>query len=75
MKHWNWRGFLMVFLITLAGTGIMWGCDSGEKVVEEVTGSRAVKQYHKSKEKIGKIADQHAEKYSRIPGDDQKADD
>jgi hypothetical protein len=65
----------MVLLITLAGTGIIWGCDSGEKVVEEVTGSRAVKQYHKSKEKIGKIAEQQAEKYNRILGDVQEADD
>jgi len=75
MKHWHLPRLWMVLLIMLAGLGVVGGCDSGEKVVDEVTGNRAVKQYHKSKEDIGKIADQQAEKYSRIPGDDQETDD
>ena len=75
MKHWHWRRFSMALLITLAGTGMLWGCDSGEKVVDEVTGNRAVKQYHKSKAEIGRIVDQQAEKYNRILGDDQEAED
>lgn len=65
----------MAFVIMLAGVGVAGGCDSGEKVVDEVTGNRAVKQYHKTKEDIRKIAEQQAEKYGRILGDDQETDD
>ncbi|MBW1997252.1 MAG: hypothetical protein JRJ29_04720, partial [Deltaproteobacteria bacterium] len=55
-----------VFPALLAGLIILGGCDSGEKVVDEVTGNRAVKQYHRSKEKIEKIADQQARRYESI---------
>jgi len=75
MKHWNWRRFFIAMLIALAGLGMIGGCDSGEKAVDEVTGNRAVKQYHKSKKDIGKIAEQQAEKYKNIPGDDEQEDD
>ena len=47
MKHWNWRVLLRVVLIALVGAGLIPGCESGEKVVDEVTGNRAVKQYRK----------------------------
>ena len=75
MKQWNWRSFIMALLIALAGLFMVGGCDSGEKVVDEVTGNKAVKQYHKSKKDLGKIADQQAERYGKIPGDDEKEDD
>jgi len=51
MEHFNWRCFFMALLIALAGLGMIGGCDSGEKVLDEVTGKRAVKQYHKSKKR------------------------
>jgi len=38
------------------------GCDNGKEVVDEVTGNRAVKQYHKSIKDTEKIADQQAER-------------
>ncbi len=75
MEHFNWRCFFMALLIALAGLGMIGGCDSGEKVIDEVTGNRAVKQYHKSKKDIEKIADQQAERYKDIPDDDDREDD
>ena len=75
MKHFNWRCFFMALLIALAGLGMIGGCDSGEKALDEVTGNRAVKQYHKSKKDIEKIADQQAERYKSIPDDDDKEND
>ncbi len=75
MEHFNWRCFFMALLIALGGLGMIGGCDSGEKVLDEVTGKRAVKQYHKAKKDIEKIADQQAERYKSIPDDDDKEDD
>jgi hypothetical protein len=65
----------MALLIASAGLGMIGGCDSGEKVIDEVTGNRAVKQYHKSKKDIEKIAEQQAERYKGIPDDDDREDD
>jgi len=75
MEHFNWRCFFMALLIALAGLGMIGGCDSGEKALDEVTGKRAVKQYHKSKKDIEKIADQQAERYKSIPDDDKEDDE
>ncbi len=65
----------MALLIAVAGLGMIGGCDSGKKVVDEVTGNRAVKQYHKSRKDLEKIADQQAERYSNIPDDGEEKDD
>lgn len=76
MRHLNWSRFFMILLSALASLGMIVGCDSGEKIVDEVTGNRAVRQYHKSKKDIGKIADQQAERYKNIPnGDDREEDE
>jgi hypothetical protein len=75
MEHFNWRCFFMALLIALAGLGMIGGCDSGEKALDEVTGNRAVKQYHESKKDVEKIADQQAERYKNIPDDDDKEDE
>jgi hypothetical protein len=74
MNQWNWRHLFMVLLITVAGMGMIGGCDSGEKVVDEVTGHRAVKQYQKSKKDLEKIEEQQAERYKAIPDDGNKDD-
>ena len=74
MKQCNWRCFFMTLLIALVGLGVIGGCDSGKKTVDEVTGNRAVKQYHKSKKDIEKITEQQAERYKNIPDDDEKKD-
>ena len=75
MNHWNWSPLFKILLIAVAGIGMICGCDSGEKVLDEVTGHRAVKQYHKSKKDLEKIEDQQAERYRAIPDDDEKRDD
>lgn len=66
MKCLNPPGLFMALLLMMAGIFILGGCDSGEKVVDKVTGNQDVKQYHKMKEDIGKIADQQAKKYNEI---------
>ena len=75
MKQCNWGRFFMTLLIALVGLGMIGGCDSGEKMADEVTGNRAVKQYHKSKKDIEKITEQQAERYKNIPDDDDKKDE
>jgi len=75
MKHCNWGRFFTTLLIALVGLGMIGGCDSGEKMVDEVTGNRAVKQYHKSKKDIEKITEQQAERYKSIPDNGDKEDE
>ena len=72
MKSWSERCLSAMLMIALAGVGLASGCDSGDKAVNEVTGNRAVKQYHESKKKADEIADREAEKYKNIPGDENK---
>ncbi|MGD8226841.1 MAG: hypothetical protein PVH82_18615 [Desulfobacteraceae bacterium] len=72
MSQWNWRRPFTALLIAVAGIGMFGGCDSGEKVVDEVTGHRAVKQYHKSKKDLEKIEEQQAERYGAMPDEENK---
>ncbi|UCF73261.1 MAG: hypothetical protein JSW35_02070 [Deltaproteobacteria bacterium] len=72
MKYPSGHQFFMAVLILLTALGITSGCDSGEKMVDEVTGNRAVKQYHKSKKDIEKITEQQAERYEGIPDDERE---
>ena len=75
MKHLNLRSFFMTLLLMMVGIFILGGCDSGEKIVDKVTGNQDVKQYHKLKKDIGKIADQQAKRYNEILDKDEKEDD
>jgi len=72
MKHLNLRSFFMALLLMIVGIFMLGGCDSGEKVVDKATGNQAVKQYHKLKKDIGKIADQQAKRYNEILDDNNK---
>jgi len=72
MEHCYWHRLFMAFILGLITLSLIWGCDSGEKAVDEITGNRAVKQYHKSKKDIEKIADRQAERYESIPDDDKE---
>ncbi len=72
MKHLNLRSFFMTLLLMMVGIFMLGGCDSGEKIVDKVTGNQDVKQYHKLKKDIGKIADQQAKRYNEILDDDDK---
>lgn len=75
MKHLNLRSFFMTLLLMIVGIFMLGGCDSGEKIVDKVTGNQDVKQYHKLKKDIGKIADQQAKRYNKILDEDEKEDD
>ena len=72
MKTCNWRCLFLWTLIAFAGLFMIGGCDSGEKAIDEVTGNRAVKQYHKTKKDIENIAEKQAERYGTIPGDNEE---
>jgi len=71
MKKWILR-FCLVTPLMMAGLVIFSGCDSGEKARDELTGNRAVKQYHKSTKDIGKITDRQTEKFKSIPDDEKE---
>ena len=62
----------MAFILALVTLSMIWGCDSGEKAADEITGNRAVKQYHKSKKDIEKIENRQAQRYKSIPDDDKE---
>jgi hypothetical protein len=71
MKRGNhlyaWSALFLAF-----GLAVWIGCDSGEKALDEITGNRAVKQYHKSKKDLEKISDKQAEKYQNIPDEEKE---
>jgi outer membrane biogenesis lipoprotein LolB len=60
-------------LVMISALVLFAGCDSGEKARDELTGNRAVKQYHQSTKNIEKIVDRQTEKHKGIP-DDEKQD-
>ncbi|MBN1831582.1 MAG: hypothetical protein JW896_05665 [Deltaproteobacteria bacterium] len=68
MKHWGWRILVRVVWPVFLGVGLIQGCESGEKVVDEVTGNRAVKQYQKVEKGMEKLERQQAERYESILG-------
>jgi len=67
------RLFMIICLMTV-GIFMLVGCDRGEKAVDKVTGNEAVKQYHKLKKDMDKIAEQQAEKYNDILDADRKGE-
>jgi hypothetical protein len=69
------RHFLNLCLgmqVMISALVIFAGCDSGEKARDELTGNRAVKQYHQSTKDIGKIVDRQTEKYKTVPDDEKQ---
>ena len=62
----------LVMPVMISALVIFSGCDSGEKARDELTGNRAVKQYHKSTKDIGKITDRQTEKFKSIPDDEKE---
>ena len=72
MKRFYWHRLSMAFILGLVTLSVIWGCDSGEKAIDEITGNRAVKHYHKSKKDIEKIADRQAERYKDIPDEEKE---
>ena len=69
------KGFLCrcsAMVMMVCALVILSGCDSGEKARDELTGNRAVKQYHQSTKDIGKIVDRQTEKHKSIPEDEKQ---
>ena len=64
-------GLLVLLGVSLA----FFGCDSGKEAVDEVTGNRAVKQYHQSKKDLSKIADQQEQRFKDIEEQDKDPDE
>jgi hypothetical protein len=60
-------------LVVMSASLLFPGCDSGEKARDELTGNRAVKQYHQSTKNVEKIVERQTEKHRSIP-DDEKQD-
>ncbi len=48
------------------------GCDSGDKVIDEATGNRALEQYQAAKDKLNVIDKQQKGKYQNLPGDESQ---
>jgi hypothetical protein len=71
MRNWN-RVLGRVVWLLLGALVMLCGCDSGEKALDEATGNRAVKQYHKSKEDIERVTRQQSEKLKSIPDDEKE---
>jgi hypothetical protein len=63
--------FLRLVPLLVCGMFAVSACDSGDKAVDEITGNRAVKQYHKSAKDVEKIADQQTSRYQNIPEDEE----
>jgi len=59
-------------LVVLAGIILFTGCDTGQKAVDEVTGNRAVKQYHKSVKDLDKIANQQEQRFDGIAEEENR---
>ena len=59
-------------LVVLAGIILFIGCDTGQKAVDEVTGNRAVKQYHKSSKDLEKIANQQERRFDGIAEEENR---
>ena len=71
MKKWFLR-LCLVMQVLISALVIFSGCDSGEKARDELTGKRAVKQYHQSTKDIGNIVDRQTEKYKSVPDEEKE---
>lgn len=71
MKKWN-SILCLSMLLTVLGLVMISGCDSGEKARDEITGSRAVKQYHQATREIEQIADKQAQKHKSIAEEEKE---
>ena len=59
-------------LVVLAGIILFIGCDTGQQAVDEVTGNRAVKQYHKSSKDLEKIANQQERRFDGVAEEENR---
>ncbi|MEJ2723287.1 MAG: hypothetical protein P8175_01335 [Deltaproteobacteria bacterium] len=73
MKNAKGYRFLLNITMGFALLVIVGACDSGKKAVDEVTGNRAVRQYHKAKKDADRIADRQTQRYEQIVEDEKSA--
>jgi hypothetical protein len=59
-------------LVMISALVFFAGCDSGEKARDELTGNRAVKQYHQSTKNVEKIVDRQTEKHKSMPDEEKE---
>ena len=71
MKKWN-LSLCLSTLLTVLGLVMISGCDSGEKARDEITGSRAVKQYHQATKEVEQIADKQAQKHKGLAEEEKE---
>ena len=65
-RQWALSSFFMGLLVALSVCLGLFGCDSGKKAVDEVTGHRAVKQYHRAKKELSKIEEQQEKRFKDL---------
>ncbi len=75
MKTLRWYRFFLTLLVILVSFSFFTGCDSASDVIDEATGNRAVKQYHRTTKKLDKIAEQQAERYGNIPDEETEEEE
>lgn len=75
MKNSRWYRFFLTLLIPFFGFIMTGGCDSASDAIDEATGNRAVKQYHRTKKKLDEIAEQQAARYGNIPDEETEEED
>jgi hypothetical protein len=66
--------YRFLVMLVMISAPVFAGCDSGEKARDELTGNRAVKQYHQSTKNVEKIVDRQTDKHQSIPDDEKEND-
>ncbi len=67
---YSFKNVFMGFIFMGMASGFLTGCDSGDKVIDEATGNRALKQYNVTKDKLKAIDEKQKEKY-QTPSEDE----
>jgi hypothetical protein len=61
------RKILIVTLVFGMAFGVVTGCESGDKAIDEAAGNRALKQYEMSKNKLNTIDEKHKDGLQTVP--------
>ena len=75
MKTLRWYLHFLTLLVTIVSFSLFTGCDTASDVIDEATGNRAVKQYHRTTKKLDKIAEQQAERYGNMPDEETEEEE
>ncbi|MEE9912979.1 MAG: hypothetical protein K4571_14800 [Deltaproteobacteria bacterium] len=58
----------MSFIILVTVPGLLTGCESGDKVIDEATGNRALQQYQATREKLNTIDEKQKREIQNLSG-------